>query len=209
MYDLFNPVPDDLDNIPSVNEGVDFSEIKGLQYIPSFITRSEEINLIGAINSEPWLDDLKRRVQHYGYKYDYRARSLNYSMFLGNLPVWVYPILRKIRHRNIIHEDADQLIVNEYLPGQGIANHVDCQPCFGETIFSLSLGSTCVMDFINIETKEVKSILLEPRSLIVMSDEARYKWSHGISGRKSDVYRGKTISRTTRISLTFRKVIFS
>ena len=35
--------------------------------------------------------------------------------------------------------------VNEYLPGQGIAQHVDCVPCFGGTVASLSLLSPCTM----------------------------------------------------------------
>ena len=208
MYDLFNPVPENLDDIPSINEGVNLSAINGLKYIPNFITRAEEKNLINSINSATWLKDLKRRVQHYGYKYDYRARALNYSMYLGDLPEWTAPFIKRIRRENLIKEDPDQLIVNEYLPGQGIANHVDCQPCFDETIFSLSLGSTCLMDFVNIQSKDEMALLLEPRSLLVMTSEARYGWSHGIAGRKSDEYKGQNFSRTTRISLTFRKVIF-
>jgi hypothetical protein len=44
-------------------------------------------------------------------------------------------------------------------------------------------------------------------SLLVMKDEARYKWTHGIAKRKSDRYRGRTIVRRRRVSLTFRKVI--
>ena len=208
MYDLFNPVPENLDDIPSMNEGVNLSAINGLKYIPNFITRAEEKNLINSINSAPWLSDLKRRVQHYGYKYDYRARSLNYSMYLGDLPEWTLLFTKRILKEKLIKENPDQLIVNEYLPGQGIANHVDCQPCFDETIFSLSLGSTCLMDFVNVQSKDAMSLLLEPRSLLVMTGEARYGWSHGIAGRKSDEYRGQNFSRETRISLTFRKVIF-
>lgn len=208
MYDLFNPLPDDMDKIPSINEGIDLSVIRGLGYIPNFITGAEEKNLLESINREPWLNDLKRRVQHYGYKYDYRARSLNYSMYLGDLPAWVDPVVHKMRRRNLIDQNFDQLIVNEYLPGQGIAGHVDCQPCFGETIFALSLGSTCLMDFINSESKNIVSLLLEPRSLLIMSEEARYKWTHGIAGRKTDVYKGRSFPRKSRVSLTFRKVIF-
>lgn len=41
----------------------------------------------------------------------------------------------------------DQVIVNEYQPGQGIANHIDCISCFSGTVISLSLGSSCIMDF--------------------------------------------------------------
>src|SRR5262249_22705703 len=101
----------------------------------------------------------------------------------------------------------DQVIVNEYLPGQGIANHIDCQPCFTDTIISLSLGSPCVMDFTHKQTQQVISLLLESRSLVVLQGEARYDWMHGIPARKSDRYGGMMILRERRVSLTFRKVI--
>lgn len=208
MYDLFNPPPDNLDYTASIDQLIELGAIRGLKYIPNFITHSEEKSLINSINREPWLNDLKRRVQHYGYKYDYRARSLNYSMYLGDLPTWMTPITNLICEKQDINEIPDQVIINEYIPGQGIGSHVDCQPCFGEMITSLSLGSTCIMDFINVETKEVVSILLEPRSLLVLSGDARYAWSHGIAARKTDEYKGKILARNTRISLTFRKVIF-
>lgn len=41
----------------------------------------------------------------------------------------------------------DQVTVNEYLPGQGIASHVDTHEAFGPTLLSLSLVSGVVMDF--------------------------------------------------------------
>jgi alkylated DNA repair dioxygenase AlkB len=44
-------------------------------------------------------------------------------------------------------EVTNQTIVNEYRPGQGIAAHVDCVPCFGATILSLSLGSSSVVGY--------------------------------------------------------------
>ena len=48
----------------------------------------------------------------------------------------------------------DQLIVNEYLPGQGITDHIDCEPCFEDTVVSISLGSHTTMNFTNKITKE-------------------------------------------------------
>lgn len=45
--------------------------ISGLTYIPNFITATEHDLLLPQIDQQPWLTDLKRRVQHYGYKYDY------------------------------------------------------------------------------------------------------------------------------------------
>ena len=184
-------------------------KVSGLKYIPDFITKEEHQQLWQAINSEPWLTDLKRRVQHYGWKYDYKARSIDYTMFLGELPEWVKPFAVRLFQSGYLSMVPDQLIINEYQPGQGIANHVDCEPCFGETIISVSLGSNCVMDFINLKTKEKLEVMLEPRSLVVISGEARHNWTHGIAARKTDNFNGIKVERQLRISMTFRNVILN
>ena len=87
------------------------------------------------------------------------------------------------------------------MPGQGIASHTDCRPCFEGVICSLSLASGCIMDMTNDNIK--KFIYLEPMSLLVLQGDARYCWKHGIAPRKSD----NGVKRHRRISLTFRKVI--
>jgi alkylated DNA repair dioxygenase AlkB len=46
--------------------------------------------------------------------------------------------------------------------------------------------------------------LLEPRSLLILSDEARYEWQHGIFRRKNDHWQGRVIPRSRRLSITFR-----
>ncbi|PXY47354.1 alpha-ketoglutarate-dependent dioxygenase AlkB [Flavobacterium hydrophilum] len=184
----------------------DIERIQGLTYIPNFINQVAVTNLINSINSEQWLSDLKRRVQHYGYKYDYKARLIDYSMFIGQLPNWAMNIAQRLFDEKYIGIVPDQLIINEYEPGQGIAGHVDCEPCFGDTIISLSLGSACIMDFINLQTKEKIEVMLESGSLVVLSGDARYKWTHGIAQRKADNFNGVKSDRKLRISMTFRKV---
>ena len=61
----------------------------GLLYIPNFITPAEEVALLNTVDQQPWLTDLKRRVQHYGWKYDYTARRVDESMRLGALSDWL------------------------------------------------------------------------------------------------------------------------
>jgi alkylated DNA repair dioxygenase AlkB len=148
-------------------------------------------------------------VQHYGYRYDYKARSVDpSSMYLGPLPNWITPFIqKKLFKDNLVEQAPDQLIVNEYEPGQGISPHIDCVPCFAETIISLSLGSSALMVFSHGSTGEQVSLLLEPRSLLIMKGEARYQWKHSIPGRKTDIHQGEIIERRRRVSLTFRNVI--
>ena len=105
-------------------------------------------------------------------------------------------------------EVADQVIVNEYLPGQGISAHIDCEPCFKDTIVSMSLASNCIMYFTNESDRTLKiPVLLEPRSIVVLTRQARYEWMHSITARRYDEWEGIRLERGRRVSLTFRKVI--
>jgi alkylated DNA repair dioxygenase AlkB len=102
---------------------------------------------------------------------------------------------------------ADQVIVNEYLPGQGIGAHVDCVPCFGPAVAAVSLGSACVMDFTSPDRSSAVPVCLQPGSLCVMTGPARYEWRHAIAARKSDPAPGGRILRGRRVSVTFRTVL--
>ncbi|MES2792295.1 MAG: alpha-ketoglutarate-dependent dioxygenase AlkB [Planctomycetota bacterium] len=199
---LFDNQPNDLVSAPNL------AQVIGLRYIPEFISCEQHDELLRQIDAELWLTDLKRRVQHYGYKYNYKSRSVDQAMRIGPLPAWAEALGEMLCKQGLMSENPDQVIVNEYEPGQGIANHIDCVPCFADTIISLSLGSACLMELTNKATDQVIPVLLEPRSLIVLQEDARFVWTHGIPARKSDKYGNHVINRQRRVSLTFRKVIF-
>jgi alkylated DNA repair dioxygenase AlkB len=176
-------------------------KIPGLRYEDNFLTEEEEKYLLDACNTSEWSNELKRRTQHYGYKYTYKTSQLNQK--LGELPSWCNLVLSKLKSRNL--NGFDQLIVNEYTPGQGIAAHIDAPKMFDNCIVSVSLGSDCIMNF----EKDgiVYEQVLRRRSVVILQDEARYQWKHEIKARKSDIIEGKRQNRDTRISLTFRRVI--
>ncbi len=177
--------------------------IDGMRYIPNFITTEEHSVLMAKIDSESWSTELKRRVQHYGYRYDYKERAVTPSMYLGSLPDFVSPIVDRMMERELFKDRPDQLIINEYEPGQGISAHIDCEPCFGDIIASVSLGWAYEMDFLDVETKECHSYLLGVGSVLTITGAARYKWFHRIRSRKKD----GDVPRQRRVSLTFRNVI--
>ncbi|OJJ21050.1 alpha-ketoglutarate-dependent dioxygenase AlkB [marine bacterium AO1-C] len=182
-------------------------QVSGLQYIPDFISEETHDQLLAQIDALPWLGDLKRRVQHYGYKYDYKKRAIDASMKVGDLPDWAKSLAEQAQAQKVVPYIFDQVIVNEYEPGQGIARHVDCEPCFDDVIMSVSLGAACVMHFTALKDGEDVPVILEPRSAVVLTGDARYKWQHSIRANKKEVVQGQTIVRARRVSLTFRKVI--
>ncbi len=180
--------------------------VPGLKYVAGFVAGPDEAQLLDAVDAMPWLSDLKRRVQHHGYRYDYKARKVDPSMYLGPLPEWARPLAARLLADGYMIDAPDQLIVNEYLPGQGITPHVDCVPCFGPVVCSLTLGSPCVMELSAVEGDGAESLRLERGSLLILAGEARYRWRHAIPGRKTDKVGGRPLARGRRVSLTFRTV---
>jgi alkylated DNA repair dioxygenase AlkB len=180
--------------------------ISGLTYVPQFITPPAEQTLLQTLDAQEWSTEISRRVQQYGYRYDYRQRTVDLTMYLGALPPWGQLLAAQFVAAGYCTELPDQIIVNEYTAGQGIRPHVDCEPCFGNAILSLSLGAACGMDFIRLSDQHRETLWLERGSLLVMQGVARYDWQHGIAPRKTDVVNGQTVPRGRRVSLTFRKV---
>lgn len=178
----------------------------GARRVDDWVTEADEARLLAEIDAAPWRSDLRRRVQHHGWRYDYRARAVDASMSLGPLPAWAEALARRIAAEGYDDRAPDQVIVNEYLPGQGIARHVDCVPCFGPVVLSLTLGSGCVMDLYAPETRARLPVPLPRRSLLVLAGPSRSAWSHAIAARQNDVVGGVKVPRARRVSLTFRTV---
>jgi alkylated DNA repair dioxygenase AlkB len=173
----------------------------------NFINPQEEDYLIDWIDRQLWSNELSRRVQHYGFQYDYKARRITNEMNLGKLPSELHQLAQKIKKSLQLEEDFDQAIINEYEPGQGISAHVDCVPCFSNCIVSLSLGSDCNMNFIALDGTKKQTIFLPRNCLLVLKDDYRYQWKHEIKAVKNDVINGIKIPRKRRISITFRTII--
>ena len=88
---------------------------------------------------------------------------------------------------------ARQAIINLYKPGEGISPHVDLLGRYADGIIGVSLGSGCVMHFDKVlrDDQEAEEntrwdVYLPERSIIVLSKEARYDWTHGIEKKTGD-----------------------
>jgi alkylated DNA repair dioxygenase AlkB len=183
------------------------AQIKGLYYCDNILSEEEENEIITKINEQFWLNDLIRRVQHYGYKYDYKKRKINKNDYLGELPNWTQNLEKKIftliqnKNINLSYNKFDQLIINEYKSNQGISAHIDCVPCFKDGIVTVTVGCPGIMTFRKDDLEfDVK---LKRGSVAILTGDARYKWTHEINKTKNKNF----TNINPRISLTFRNCI--
>lgn len=183
--------------------------VPGLRYFAGWLTAGAGDALLSHIDAAAWSTELRRRVQHYGHRYDYGRRNVatgSGAPTAPEIPAWARDEAVRLVGEGVMEREADQVIVNEYHPGQGISAHVDCVPCFGPVVAAISLGSGCVMDFTHPEDGTKVAVRLAPGSLCVMTGPARYTWRHGIAARKSDPGTTGRVPRGRRVSVTFRTI---
>lgn len=181
---------------------------QGLFLIRNFIEDEEEALLVAKINENQWSGqgippnpEMKRRGQQYGGLFCYMTRSL--TKLDTPLPDWIESLCRRVSEAiftNLgISDRFDFVCINEYTQGQGIMPHVDSL-LFGPTIVSLSLLEQCEMAFEPVVPNEhpPSRFIFEPRSILVMTQESRYKFLHSVS--KSSIC-------TKRIAIIFRSLL--
>jgi alkylated DNA repair dioxygenase AlkB len=171
--------------------------VPGLSLRLQYITPADEVELARLIDALPWDTTWDRRRQLYGRSYGKAASEPR------PIPDWGQALIERMFAERICDRPFDQMLVNEYLPGQGIALHRDYDP-YDRTVGSLSLLAPCLMELRRITDGEREYVWLERRSLLILSDEARYEWEHGIARRKSDRLQGMQFARRRRLSITFR-----
>ena len=174
----------------------------GAVIVPDVVTPAEEARILLRIAGAPWLAELRRRVQHYGFRYDYAGGGSHVPA--PAFPRWAAAMAERVR----AHFGGTlpvQCIVNEYRPGQGIGMHADHRD-FGDVVASLSLGASWPMRFRRRDTRPYardglpgdEVALLPRRSVLVLAGAARHRFMHGID--RADTAR----ETVTRVSATFR-----
>lgn len=191
------PVPNNLHAIDSVN---------GFRYFLDYLSEFQHEWLLKQIDQQEWGTFYQRRVQHYGKSYNFNGQQDEQEeQEVDAFPEWVNRLCLKLHKDGHMPKIANQVLVSEYEPGQGIGDHTDKEACYMDTIIILSLSSSCVMDLTNVKDRSKKvPIWLAPRSLTVLSGDAKNRWMHGIPSRKSDVWDGRKYVRQRRVSLSFR-----
>lgn len=180
-------------------------DVPTLYYIPDFITHTQQDLLLNNIYKAPafkWKSLKNRRLQNWGGVVHEKG------LLPQDLPPWLTDIIQKIFDESRLFPSAiNHVLINEYLPNQGIMPHQD-GPAYFPVVAIVSLGSPVVMDFsphlgLTISTNQSGnmedelsctgapdgnlqknhspfSILLLPRSLLIFKDKAYSEYMHGI-----------------------------
>lgn len=205
---LLREVYKDIKDIKNIKNIKNISHVPGLFYIDNAIPEDYSKKLNRNINNEDWIPVSKstnsRKVQHYGYKYDYKRRMVAEKgdpipSYFSKLIETLNEYIKKL---NIKQVEFNQLIINKYEPGQGISKHTDAND-YGPIIGCYTIGGGAIMKF----TKDKSfNVYTKPNSLYIMTGESRYEWKHEMPSTKTDNVEGKCIKRDIRISITFRNV---
>ncbi|KAH0580022.1 hypothetical protein H2248_002837 [Termitomyces sp. 'cryptogamus'] len=184
-------------------------------YIPDFITVDEEQYLLRKIAETPqskWKQLANRRLQIWGGEVTSKNVLFSQGMpsFLGSYP----DIITRLRNTGAFssspHGAPNHVILNEYLPGQGIMPHQD-GPSYYPVVATISIGSHSVFHYYKFNTQDdqtsyetgplwpedrddgriinrtpVLTVFLEPRSLVISRELMYISHLHGIEGTFQD-----------------------
>ncbi|CAG9460962.1 unnamed protein product [Pedinophyceae sp. YPF-701] len=226
-----------------------------IYYADSFISEEEETQLMHCAVHEkvpPWTTLSGRRLRVYGGVVGKRGLVADPR----GLPSWMQVLLDRIHDGTRAFQDGDgaddpapttgapttvppcsppnHVLLNEYLPGQGIMPHED-GPAYHPVVVIVSLGANAILRFYKTRDAStagagqgppsttdlpVMSVFLRPRSVIVFKGDAYTRHMHGIDAAESEtvdatvancaqaqVQLGDKVPRGgTRLSLTVRRV---
>ena len=187
--------------------------IPGLLYQADFISHAEETGLLAFVDSQPWDTSIKRRVQHYGATFNYTTKKIDSPSVdrVRCIPSdFFFRIKNFLGAHGILSPNLSQLTVNEYLAHVGISQHCDTHSVIGDVLVVISVGGGVDFDMrkpISDVAGTTRNLWIAGRSLLVMTGEARYGWTHGIARRARDRNpEGTIVQRQRRVSFTFREV---
>jgi alkylated DNA repair dioxygenase AlkB len=169
---------------------------EGFVYHVDFLSEAEHEDLVRNFAALPFQAydyhgfTAKRRVASYGLKYDFETQTAALS---DALPEFLLALRdRAATFAGFAPQGIAQGMVTEYPPGAPIGWHRD-SPQFG-TVIGVSLLTPARMRFKPYKKEgRLVSLVLEPRSIYVMSGPARWQFQHSIPALEQ-----------LRYSITFR-----
>ena len=197
--------------------------VDGLQTIKNYVTKAEQTAILHDLNQYPFVDYAGKSCQEFGQ---------NFSFYIDRFTAdYLPPAVKALGDRLVTdgilteEERPNYVLVNRYIPGQGIHPHVD-DNYYTDGIVSVTLMSGGSLNFFRdknnvyfdenpdignkYKPNKMKDKLLEcgagyfePGSLFAMHREGRYAYKHEMKRRYKDrVTYAKRNKRTDKARLS-------
>lgn len=173
---------------------------QGLRYEPEFLSPEEERSLLASITHVPFQHAqyrqfvARRRTVSYGAGYDFQQHARTPA---PDIPSFLEHLRRRAAAWIGVDSTAFvQALISEYQPGTPLGWHRDV-PDY-EDVVAISLAAACRIRFRRYpwnpaERGDIVTLEPQPRSIYLLSGEARWKWQHSVPPVKE-----------LRYSITFR-----
>lgn len=186
---------------------------KGLTYIDNYLTSQQH---------DECVTSLKQILSKYPTIYTPQFRREILNLFGKNLfnelekhPTLYNVMLKAAKEFEMVNDKYpfNCIQINKYTSEGGCPRHVDAKT-IGKIICMLSFQSSAVMDFNidpppDVSQEQVEKlppqvqVLMKPGSLLVLKNDARYKWLHGVKKGRIHEFKNEKIEKSDRISLVF------
>nr|URM61882.1 Fe2OG oxygenase [Mimivirus sp.] len=120
--------------------------LNGFSIIYDYISLDQERKLLNQINKSEWVVDYQRRLQYYNYRNEL-FEPYDLIPIPNKIPKYLNRLIDQMISDKIIDQKPDQIIINEYKPGEGLKPHFDRKDYYQNVIIGISLGSGTIMEF--------------------------------------------------------------
>lgn len=176
--------------------------LRDMIVVPDFITEMEETSLYDEIETE--IRSKRKRYEYYHWDDAIIGFRELEKLKWNNSNEKIIEKIRKFAFppHSVLIKHVHVLDLNEM---GYIKPHVDSVKFCGNIIAGVSLLSDSIMRLIMEEDDSIRlDVFLARRSLYVMRDEVRFKFTHEILKKEDSIFKGKNINRGRRISVICR-----
>ena len=168
------------------------SDISGLSYYPNFLTDKLHQQLVDVLDTLDYKIVNGKPAKYFGLDYTYRKKTHDQK------PEEIPHFFNVLEPLNL---KMEQLVIQYFRSDDG-HSHIKESDLF-DTVIILPIGSSFKYNFY--KDDKVIDFLVEPKSLLVISGEAR-KWKRSIRSRIKEKFNNFIIPRNEFYLFTYRNI---
>ncbi|KAL3915821.1 MAG: hypothetical protein SGPRY_007067 [Prymnesium sp.] len=179
---------------PALGSARKVGRVATVRHVGGWLSEEEEMELLDCVDNSPthsWTQLRGRRLQQYG-----GTPLPSEPMKVEALPAWISSVVARVVDAGVFPPSLppNHVLLNEYLPGQGIDPHRD-GPLYHPLVAIISMGSHCTFQFVtdDLQRQPQESFLLPSRGLFLFEGDAYEKLLHTVPAKDADVMSNELI----------------